>query len=79
MQRTEVQIHIYFSLNGGVEIATYGTFHFLHTSKYFALLYLDLTLTCKAVCCAIFNKLHHHIFLSCKLTQGGAPCDEAAH
>ena len=43
------------------------------------LLYLDLTLTCKAVCCAIFNKLHHHIFLSCELTQGGAPCDEAAH
>ena len=43
------------------------------------LLYLDLTLTCKAVCCAIFKKLHHHIFLSCELTQGGAPCDEAAH
>ena len=36
------------------------------------LLYLDLTLTCKAVCCAIFNKLHHHIFVSCELTQGGA-------
>ena len=43
------------------------------------MLYFDLTLTCKAVCCAIFNKLHHHIFLSCELTQGGAPCDEAAH
>ena len=43
------------------------------------LLYLDLTLTCKVVCSAIFNKLHHHIFLSCELTQGGAPCDEAAH
>ena len=44
-----------------------------------SVLYLDLTLTCKAVCCAIFNKLHHHIFLSCELTQGGAPCDETAH
>ena len=43
------------------------------------LLYLNFTLTCKAVCCAIFNKLHHHIFLSYELTQGGAPCDEAAH
>ena len=43
------------------------------------MLYLNLTLTCKAVCCAIFNKLHHPIFLSCELTQGGAPCDEAGH
>ena len=43
------------------------------------MLYLNFTLTCKAVCCAIFNKLHHHIFLSYELTQGGAPCDEAAH
>ena len=42
-------------------------------------LYLNFTLTCKAVCCSIFNKLHHHIFLSYELTQGGAPCDEAAH
>ena len=43
------------------------------------MLYLNFTLTCKAVCCAIFNKLHHHIFLSYELIQGGAPCDEAAH
>ena len=47
------------------------------------MLYLNLSLTCKAVCCAIFNKLPHHIFVSCELTQGGAqggaPCDEAAH
>ena len=43
------------------------------------MLYLNFTLTCKAVCCSIFNKLHHHIFLSYELTQGGAPCDEAAH
>ena len=43
------------------------------------MLYLNFIKTCKAVCSAIFNKLHHHIFLSYELTQGGAPCDEAAH
>ena len=39
------------------------------------LLYLDFAKTCRA----IFNKLHHCIFLSYELTQGGTPCDEAAH
>ena len=63
-------------------ILLYKSFASIYIHKFLfpkGMLYLDLTLTCKAVCCAIFNKLHHHIFMSCELTQGGAPCDEAAH
>ena len=60
----------------------YKSFALIYIHKFYSpkgVLYFNFALTCKAVCCAIFNKLHHHIFLSYELTQGGAPCDEAAH
>ena len=60
----------------------YKSFALIYTHKFYsprACYILNFTLTCKVVCCAIFNKLHHHIFYSYDLTQGGAPCDEAAH